>query len=82
MTYTHLNTNEPVMIESYHRQNMHVSIIDERLNRSRQPIYNIIKFLKSGHTALDFHNQYEYVAAVEKILPKKIALIQNKMAQV
>ncbi|EIM05843.1 Integrase core domain protein [Planococcus antarcticus DSM 14505] len=59
MTYTHLTTDELVMIESYHRQHIPVAIIAECLNRSRQPIYNVINFLKSGYTALDFYKQYK-----------------------
>lgn len=55
MTYTHLTTDELVMIESYHRQNIPVAIIAKLMNRSRHPIYNVINFLKSGHTALDFY---------------------------
>lgn len=53
MTYTHLTTDELVMMESYHRQNIPVAIIAKLMNRSRQPIYNVINFLKSGHTALE-----------------------------
>lgn len=45
MTYTHLTTDELVMIESYH-QIISVAIIAEHLKRSRQPIYNVINFLK------------------------------------
>lgn len=69
MTYTHLNTKELVMIESYHHLNMHISIIAERLNRFRQPTYNIIKHLKSGHTALGVHKLHREIrnaAAAEK----------------
>jgi IS30 family transposase len=59
MTYTHLTTDELVMIESYYHQNTSVTRIAERLNRSRQPIYNVINFLKFGHKALDFYKQYK-----------------------
>ncbi|EIM04938.1 Integrase core domain protein, partial [Planococcus antarcticus DSM 14505] len=59
MTYTHLITDELVMIEAYYHQNIPVAQIAKRLNRSRQPIYNVINFLKSGHSALDYYTQYE-----------------------
>ena len=36
MTYTHLTTDELVMIEAYFHQNTRVTIITERLNLSRQ----------------------------------------------
>lgn len=59
MTYTHLTSDELVMIEAYFHQNTRVTIIAERLNRSRQSIYNIINFLKMGHTALVYYTQYK-----------------------
>ncbi|GAA4059281.1 IS30 family transposase [Amphibacillus indicireducens] len=59
MTYTHLTTDELVMIESYHHQNISVAIIAERLKRSRQPIYNVINFLKQGHSAIDYYKRYK-----------------------
>ena len=53
MTYTHLTTDELVMIESYYHQDIPVAIIAERLKRTRQPIYNVINFLKEGNSAID-----------------------------
>ena len=59
MTYTHLTTDELVMIESYYHQNIKVAKIAEFLKRSRTPIYNVIHFLKEGHTALEYYQQYK-----------------------
>ena len=59
MTYTHLTTDELVMIESYYHQNIKVSEIAAYLKRSRTPIYNVIHFLKEGHTALEYYQQYK-----------------------
>ena len=59
MTYTHLTTDELVMIESYFRQNTAVTDISKLLNRSRQTIYNVINFLRKGHSALDYYKQYK-----------------------
>lgn len=56
MTYSHLTTVELVMIESYYHQNISVAMIAERLRRSRQPIYNVINFLKQGVDQHDFFN--------------------------
>ena len=86
MTYTHLNTDELVMIESYHRQNISVAIIAKLMKRSRQPIYNVINFLKLGHTAIDFYTQYKKNkkrCGRRKIaLPKhQLAYIQDKVSQ-
>ena len=59
MTYTHLTTDELVMIESYYHQHIPVSIIANRLKRSRTPIYNVINFLKEGHTAIEYYQKYK-----------------------
>lgn len=59
MTYTHLTTDELVMIEACYHQNVKVSEIIDRLKRSRQTIYNVINFLKEGHTALEYYQQYK-----------------------
>lgn len=59
MTYTHLTTDELVMIESYYHQNIKVAKITEYLKRSRTPIYNIIHFLKEGHAVPDDYQQYK-----------------------
>src|SRR5690625_238430 len=59
MTYTHLTTDELVMIEAYYHQNISVTIIAERLKRSRQPIYNVVNFLKQGNSAIDYYNRYK-----------------------
>ena len=59
MIYTYLTTDELVMIEAYYRQNIKVAKIAEYLKRSRTPIYNVINFLKEGHTALEYSQQYK-----------------------
>lgn len=59
MTYTHLNKDELVMIEAYYHQNIAVTTISGRLKRSRMTIYNVINFLKEGHTALEYYQQYK-----------------------
>lgn len=79
-------TNDLVMIESYHRQNTPQAIIAACPNRSRQPIYNVINFLKFGHTVLDFYTRYKKNkkrSGWRKIVvPKKhLAYIQEKVAQ-
>lgn len=42
MTYTHLTTNELVMIEAYYQEGATVSAIVASLGRSKQTIYNVI----------------------------------------
>ena len=53
MTYTHLTTNELVMIEAYYQENIKVSDIVTSLGRSKQTIYTVINYLKEGHSAYD-----------------------------
>lgn len=45
------------MIEAYYHQDTPAAIIAEPLNHSKQPICNIINFLKLGHIALDYSQQ-------------------------
>ena len=59
MTYTHLTTNELVMIEAYYQENIKVSDIVTSLGRSKQTIYNVINYLKEGHSAYDYYNRYK-----------------------
>ena len=59
MTYTHLTTNELVMIEAYYQENTKVSDIVTSLGRSKQTIYNVINYLKEGDSAYDYYNRYK-----------------------
>lgn len=59
MTYTHLTTNELVMIEAYYQENKKVSDIAHYLGRSKQTIYKVIRFLKEGYSAYDYYEQYK-----------------------
>lgn len=54
--YTHLTTNELVMIEAYYQENIKVSDIVTSLGRSKQTIYTVINYLKEGHSAYDCYN--------------------------
>ncbi|SIO16119.1 Transposase and inactivated derivatives, IS30 family [Carnobacterium alterfunditum] len=86
MTYTHLTTDELVMIESYYHRNISVAKIAIYLNRTRTPIYTVINFLKEGHTALEYYQQYKEnkrrCGRHRIVLPKKQqAYIKDKVAQ-
>jgi len=86
MTYTHLTTDELVMIESYYHQNISVAKIAIYLNRTRTPIYAVINFLKEGHTALEYYQQYKenkrHCGRHRIVLPKQQqAYIKDKVAQ-
>ena len=59
MTYTHLTTNEPVMIETYYQEALKVSDIATSLGRSKQTIYNVINYLKEGNSAYDYYERYK-----------------------
>ena len=60
MTYTHLTTNELVIIEAYYQENRKVSDIAKSLGRSKQTIQSMntmtsTKRIKSA-VAVDKHN--------------------------
>ena len=59
MTYTHLTTNELVMIEAYYKEGIKVTDILKDLGRSKQTIYNVINYLKEGHSAYDYYKRYK-----------------------
>lgn len=59
MTYTHLSTDELVIIESYFHQNTPVSKISKRVCRARQTVHNVVTFLRAGHSALDYYQRYK-----------------------
>ncbi|WP_159991176.1 IS30 family transposase [Pelistega ratti] len=59
MTYTHLSTNELVMIEAYYQIGKKVIDIAKALNRSRQTIYRVIAMLKKGYSAYEYYEQYK-----------------------
>ena len=51
MTYTHLTTDELVIIESYFKMNQSVAKTAHCLNRSRQTIHKVYLFFKQGKSA-------------------------------
>ena len=59
MTYTHLTPTELVMIEAYFNQSYSVSKVAHLVQRSRQTIYNVYRFLKSGGSAISYYEQYK-----------------------
>ena len=59
MTYTHLTTNELVMIEAYHKNQVPVLQIAKSLKRTHQTIYKVIHFLEQGNSAMDYYNTYK-----------------------
>ncbi len=59
MTYTHLTTDELVIIESYFKNNQSVAKTVQCLGRARQTIHNVYQFLKTGATILNYYQQYK-----------------------
>ena len=59
MTYTHLTTDELVIIESYFKMNQSVAKTAHCLNRSRQTIHKVYLFFKQGKSALEYYQQYK-----------------------
>lgn len=59
MTYTHITTDELVMIEAYFHQETPTSHIAKLIGRARQTVHNVIAYLRDGHTALDYYQRYK-----------------------
>lgn len=55
MTYTHLTTDELVLIESYYHQGKKFYI----LKRARQTIYNVYDALNEGISIIDYYKRYK-----------------------
>lgn len=72
MSYTHLTKTELVFIEEYHAFGLTGRKIAEKLNRSHETIYRIIRKLKKGLTAIEVY--LEYQANKAKCGRKKIDL--------
>ncbi|MEI5992052.1 hypothetical protein A5881_003608 [Enterococcus termitis] len=59
MTYTHLTTDELVIIESYFKNKEPVSRVAWTLKRSRQTINKVYCFFKQNHNAFDYYQTYK-----------------------
>ena len=75
MTYTHLTTNELVMIEAYYQENIKVSDIVTSLGRSKQTIYNVINYMKEGHSAIK--SIRNAVAGIKPVLRKQKKILSK-----
>lgn len=47
------------MIEAYYQEGVKVVDIMKTLGRAKQTIYNVINFLKEGHSAYDYYEHYK-----------------------
>ena len=47
------------MIEAYYKEGIKVTDILKALERSKQTIYNVINYLKEGHSAYNYYKQSE-----------------------
>ena len=59
MTYTHLTTDELVLIESYYHQDKKGTYVAKQLKRAKQTIYNVYKAFDEGLSALDYYKRYK-----------------------
>ena len=75
MTYTHLTTNELVTIEAYYQENIKVSAIVTSLGRSKQTIYNVINYMKEGHSAIK--SIRNAVAGIKPVLRKQKKILSK-----
>ncbi|TDQ39080.1 IS30 family transposase [Aureibacillus halotolerans] len=86
MAYTHLSTDELVIIEAYFHQNTSVSKISRLIGRARQTVHNVVTYLKEGHTALDYYKRYKvnktHCGRKQIVLPEnQQTYIKEKVAQ-
>ena len=47
------------MINAYFQEDIKVLDIANSLGRSKQTIYNVINYLKEGHSAYNYYNRYK-----------------------
>lgn len=59
MAYTHLTMDELGWIETYYEIGFSASKISEKLGRSKQPICNVINFIKKGRTVQEYFSRYK-----------------------
>ncbi|MGX7233340.1 IS30 family transposase, partial [Enterococcus italicus] len=86
MTYTHLIPDELVMIEAYAKAHQSVTKTAQMLKRSRQTIYTVYAYLKDGHTALEYYQNYKKNKAKcgrrSIVLPaEQVGYIRKKVVQ-
>ena len=81
MTYTHLTTNELVMIEAHYQENIKVSDIANALERSKQTIYTVINYLKEGYSTYDYITDINPIRNAVAGKNKPFAIIQSHLEQ-
>ena len=86
MTYTHITTDELVIIESYFHQGTSITQISKQVGRARQTVHNVVTFLRDGHTALDYYKRYKQnkkrCGRKQTVLPADQHLyVEEKVAQ-
>ena len=82
MTYTHLTP----MIEAYAKAHQSVTKTAQMLKRSRQTIYTVYAYLKDGHTAFEYYQNYKKNKAKcgrrSIVLPaEQVGYIRKKVVQ-
>lgn len=68
------------MIESYYHKNIPVAKIAVYLKRTRIPIYNVINFLKEGHTVFEYYQKYR--GNKKRCRRRKIVLLKKQQAYI
>lgn len=86
MTYTHITTDELVIIEAYFHHDTPISHIAKRIGRARQTVHNGIAYLRDGHTALEYYQLHQEnkkrCGRKRMVLPTdQQAYIEKQMAQ-
>lgn len=84
MAYTPLTMDELGWIETYHEIGLSASKIADNLGRSKQPICNVIHFLKEGKTIQEYlarykENKKKCGAKKKAFTPKQVTYIKEKV---
>lgn len=76
LTYKHITIDELTWIEAYRERGEKVAFIAQKFNRLLQTIYNVINFLKPGHTVQGYYTSYcnnkKYAGLRKKCYHKKM----------
>ena len=85
MAYTHLTMEDLGWIETYHTIGLSASKIANKLERSKQPVCNVVNYLKQGYTIQDYYARYKKNksncgARRKTFTGKEIRYIKDKVA--
>src|SRR5699024_3279057 len=84
MAYTHLTMKELGWIETYFEIELPVQKIAQKIERSRQTVYNVVNYLKSGGSIQEYFDRYKANkkkcgAKKKELLPHQVTYVKDKI---